>query len=184
MLNLFIGPMFSGKTTMLLNRFEQYKELGKKCIIIKYDLDNRYTNTDELVTHDNYKINAKSTNLLINLNIIIKEFDIILIDEIQFYKDAYRIVDIWSNSKIVECYGLNGDFNRKPFEQISYLIALCDNITFLKAKDKYNGENAIFTHRIVESEEKELIGGSDYYEPLSRINYIKKKKYKLFTNSR
>lgn len=167
--------MFSGKTSMLLDRFNNYQSLGKKCIIIKYNLDNRYSNYNEIVTHDNKKINAESTNLLIKLNNIVQNYDIILIDEIQFYKDAYQLVDLWSNSKIVECYGLNGDFNRKPFEQISNIIPLCDNITFLKAIDKYNEENAIFTHRIVQREEKELIGGSEFYEPLSRINYVKKK---------
>ena len=42
MLNLFIGPMFSGKTTTLLSRLERYKIGGKKCIVIKYDQDDRY----------------------------------------------------------------------------------------------------------------------------------------------
>ena len=38
MLKLFIGPMYSGKTTTLLCRLERYKIGGKKCIIIKYKM--------------------------------------------------------------------------------------------------------------------------------------------------
>ena len=46
-------------------------------------------------------------------------------------------------NKIVEAYGLNGDFEQKPFEQVSRLIPLCDSLTkYLTAIDKINGKDA------------------------------------------
>jgi thymidine kinase len=33
-LNLIIGPMFSGKSTLLLTRYRRYKIAGKNCLLI------------------------------------------------------------------------------------------------------------------------------------------------------
>ena len=49
--------MYSGKTTELFRRFVRYKLAGKKCILVKYNNDTRYSNTN-LVTHDNNKLKA------------------------------------------------------------------------------------------------------------------------------
>lgn len=171
MLNLVIGPMYSGKTSELLNRFERHNISGKKILIIKYNEDNRYSKTD-IVTHNNRTISAQITNELKLLDNIIENYDVILIDEIQFYNDSHIFADKWSNNKIVECFGLNGDFKREPFEQISLLIPKCDNILHLKAVDKNNGKDAPFTFRKINSEKKKLIGGNEMYEALSRENYL------------
>ncbi len=170
MLNLYIGPMFSGKTTLLLSRLERFKIGGKKCIIIKYDKDTRYDN-NMVSTHTKYKHDALSTDLLYKLNDIIKMYDVILIDEVQFYSDAAWVCDKWADDKIIECYGLNGDYKREPFEQINLLIPLCDNITHLTAIDKNNGKEAPFTFRISNDTEQEVIGGEDKYIALSRISF-------------
>ena len=145
-LKIILGPMFSGKTTMLLSRLERYKLGGKKCIVIKYNKDTRYDD-NMICTHNKYKHDALNTELLNNLSNKIKDYDVILIDEIQFYSDAAWTCDLWANKKIIECYGLSGDYKREPFEQISLLIPLCDNITHLTAIDKNNGEEAPFTFR-------------------------------------
>ena len=82
---------------------------------------------------------------LADIDHLIDSYDVILIDEIQFYNDAAFMCDIWANKgKIVECYGLSGDYKREPFEQISKLIPLCDKITHLTAIDRTNGEDAPF----------------------------------------
>ena len=175
MLNLFFGPMFSGKTTLLLSRLDRYEIGGKKCIVIKYNKDTRYDN-DKISTHKMNKHEAISTDTLIKLNNYIKNYDVILIDEIQFYNDAAFTADLWANNKIVECYGLNGDYKREPFEQISLLIPKCDNITHLTAIDKNNGKDAPFTYRLSQDTEQEVIGGGDKYIALSREEFYKKNK--------
>ena len=116
-------------------------------MVIKYKNDDRYSKY-HIVTHSQYKVDTISCKMLWELNDIINNYDVILIDEIQFYKDASYICDQWANIKIVECYGLNGDYKREPFQQISLLISLADNITHLTAIDKFNGKDSPFTHRI------------------------------------
>lgn len=51
-LQLIFGPMFSGKTTELMRRIKRYEIAKKKCLVIKYGADSRYTDEDKAVTHD------------------------------------------------------------------------------------------------------------------------------------
>ena len=84
MLHLFIGPMFSGKTTTLISRLERYKIGGKRCIVIKYDKDVRYDN-EKICSHSQIKHEAIQTNLLEKVHTDVVEYDVIMIDEIQFF---------------------------------------------------------------------------------------------------
>ena len=171
-LNLILGPMYSGKTSILLSRYLRYKVAGNKCLLIKYKEDNRYSE-DKIVTHNFIEESAFSCSLLAELDNQVKDYDIILIDEVQFYKDSSFFCDKWANDgKIVEASGLNGDFQRKPFDQISLLIPLSDNITHLTAVDKENGKDAPFTARLSCESKQTLIGGDDLYKAMSRENYI------------
>jgi thymidine kinase len=172
-LNIIIGPMYSGKTSELLSRYLRYKVAGKKCLLIKFKDDNRY-DSNKIVTHNLFQQDANSCTKLEDFDSSVNDYDVILIDEIQFYPDASIFCDKWANeNKIVEASGLNGDFQRKPFEQISLLIPLCDNITHLVAVDKSQGDNAPFTIRLSNDNQQTLIGGDDIYQAMNRKNYMK-----------
>ena len=84
-LNLIIGPMFSGKSTLLLTRYRRYKIAGKNCLLIKYAKDDRYESTESMiVTHDKLSYRAVACIRLADLDQYINNFDVICIDEIQF----------------------------------------------------------------------------------------------------
>ena len=56
-LELFIGPMFSGKTSRLLEIYKKLCFCGNKPIVINFSGDNRYSDYDtHLSTHDERKI--------------------------------------------------------------------------------------------------------------------------------
>ena len=42
-LELFIGPMFSGKTSKLIELYKQYKFCNIPVLVINHSIDNRYT---------------------------------------------------------------------------------------------------------------------------------------------
>jgi len=176
-LNLIIGPMFSGKSTLLLTRYRRYKIAGKSCLLIKYAKDDRYdTNEAMIVTHDKLSYRAVATLRLSELDQYINNFDVICIDEIQFYPDASEYCDKWANrGKIVEACGLSGDYRRKPFEQISLLIPISDDVEHVKAVCKESGEDAPFSKRISLEEEQEVIGGEDKYMAVSRKIFFDQK---------
>ena len=50
-IELIMGPMFAGKSTELMRRVRRHKISGKKCLLIKYIADDRYSN-DCIATHD------------------------------------------------------------------------------------------------------------------------------------
>lgn len=168
-INLIMGPMYSGKTSTLLNRYRRYILGGKTCILIKYEGDNRYEE-DMVVTHDKIKYDAIKCMYLCDVDNIVQQYDVICIDEIQFYKDAYIFCDKWANNgKIVEVCGLNGTFDRKPFDMISKLIPLCEDITYQTAICKKNGNNAVYSKRQSNNDSEVLIG--NMYDAVDRKTY-------------
>ncbi len=173
-LSLILGPMFSGKSTLLLTRYRRYQIAGKKCLLIKYAKDTRYDDSQEvLVTHDQQKYKATSCHQLEEVHNLILGYDVICVDEIQFFDDASTYCDLWANAgKIVEVCGLNGDYKRKPFEQISQLIPICDEIRHVCAVCKYTGYDAPFTKRLSKETAQEVIGSSDKYMAVSRTMYL------------
>lgn len=50
-IEMIIGPMFAGKSTELIRRVKRLEISGKKCLTIKYILDDRYS-VDNISTHD------------------------------------------------------------------------------------------------------------------------------------
>ena len=46
--------MFSGKSSKLLRKVRRYEHAKKKCLVVNYLHDKRYTENDEMATHDRY----------------------------------------------------------------------------------------------------------------------------------
>lgn len=65
-LTLIVGCMFSGKTTELIRRVERYKIAGKRCLIIRFAKDERYSKT-HLVDH-NKKLSILADISITDLN--------------------------------------------------------------------------------------------------------------------
>lgn len=178
-INLILGCMFSGKTSELVRRYNRHTIGGRKCIMIKYKNDTRYDDA-AVVTHDKIKIRAFVCEHLYEADELIDKYDVICIDELQFYKDADIICDSWANQgKIIEACGLNGTFNRTPFPIISNILPLAQNVTFLKAVCKENGNDAIYSHINIDVNDNstEIIGGDDKYNAVDRKTYYKNKQF-------
>ena len=182
-IHLIIGPMYSGKTTELLRLYKRYYLAGKSCILIKHKDDTRYE-TDYVVTHDKKRLKALSTKTLSNIysNSDVSNSEVICIDEIQFYNDAADTCDKWANDgKIVIAAGLNGDYLREPFEQVSRLLAKVEmnNLTALTAICTETGQQASFSKRITNEKEIKVIGGSEKYIACSRKSYFSEKNHTI-----
>ena len=74
----------------------------------------------------------------------------------------------------MEACGLSGDYRRKPFEQISQLIPMADDLEHVKAVCRESGLDAPFSKRISAEEEQEVIGGEDKYMAVSRGIFFEK----------
>ena len=77
-LEVILGPMFSGKTTYLVELYNKYKQLDKNVIAVNFVNDTRYHDT-MLSTHDKVMIPCIQCNHLhdiIHNNEIVKEISL------------------------------------------------------------------------------------------------------------
>ena len=51
-LKMYVGPMFSGKSTKLIQQIERYKFAKKNIVCFKPAMDNRYTTEGFIVTRN------------------------------------------------------------------------------------------------------------------------------------
>ena len=77
--------MFSGKTTELVRLIRRNLAASKKCLLVKYKGDNRFTEDPVLSTHDQIHMAAKSVNTLSEIANAAWHYDVIAIDEGQFF---------------------------------------------------------------------------------------------------
>jgi len=170
-LEVILGPMFSGKTTALI---EQYNSNETKAVAINFSGDNRY-HESKLSTHDLKMIECVNSNELLPLktNNEIIQSDTILINEGQFFPDLVKfvsfMVDVYKK-RVIVC-GLDSDFQRNKFGVILDLIPLCDKVTKLKGKCNDCDNKSIFSYRLSKEEEQVVIGSNNYI-PLCRNCYL------------
>ena len=172
-IEVIMGPMFSGKSTRLIEIIRKYIYKAKKTIMIKFHADKRYSNKSEVVTHDLVKYDSIECQNLLNSFDILKNYDVIGIDEGQFFPDLVEACEKLSLlKKIVIVAALNGDFRREPFQVVSRLLSKADKIKLMKAYCFNCHKDAKFSLRIVQSNETVLIGAGEAYKPACRECHI------------
>ena len=183
-LELFLGSMYSGKTTELVKIFRTYQYIGNKITVVNFSGDTRYHET-LLSTHDKIMIPCVLASKLTdiwndasNINYTsIREADVVLINEGQFFQDLLPIVleMVETYHKHVYIFGLDGDFQRNKFGQMLDFIPYCDRVTKLHSlcSSCKNGKKGLFSHRLSQ-ENAQIVIGNDNYQPLCRYCYISK----------
>ena len=168
-IELIIGPMFSGKSTRLIELMRKYVYKAKKTIMVKFFADQRYTEKSEVVTHDLIKYDSINCKILRDSFDTLKQYDVIGIDEGQFFEDLVEVCEeLALMGKIVLIAALNGDFRMEPFPVIQRIISKSDKIKLLKAYCFNCHKDAKFSLRIVQSNETVLIGAGEAYKPACR----------------
>lgn len=178
-LEIIMGPMFSGKTTRIIELHKQYTYCNIPVILINHVSDVRYGENNMITTHDQHSIKGYQTSCLkdfITLNEqLYSNSRAILINEGQFFPDLYETVlrMVEKDGKRVHIAGLDGDFKRNLFGSLNTLIPVADKITKLFALCAIckNGSKALFSHRIVENDSQVMVGSS-IYQPLCRKCYL------------
>ncbi len=181
---IITGPMFAGKTTTLIKVVQKALDSGKKTILFRSAIDNRYS-TSEVVSHNGARLPGvilpNGEECIKTLNEAAKDHDIIAIDEGHFWQDAEGFSDALDelafNSKSVYVALLDRKSNGKPFKVASELMPLADNILHLEAKCVKCGDKATFTQRIINGKENFggniLVGGQEAYEARCRSCFVR-----------
>lgn len=169
-IKLFIGPMFASKTGSMLNEVERFRLAAKACVIVKFSADTRY---DELavrggiVTHAGHeytRVPTVSTTLLADIEQTLRMYDVIGVDEVQFYADNVEVLQrLACEGKIIIASGLDANWQGKPFARMGELIPLADKVHKLRAVCMQCCADASFTKRISGGDAEVEIGGADKY---------------------
>lgn len=175
-----IGPMFCGKTTEFIRLIKRKQIAGKKCIVIKNGIDNRFNKEENdinhVTTHDGiryqkcdivYRQNLKDEEFAKN---IIDQYDVVGIDEGFFFEGLTNFCQNLANKGIdVIVATLDSSFKQELFKEVGDLIAKSENVIKLNAVCMCCGsENASFTIRTVNSDELILVGADDIYQSVCR----------------
>ena len=155
-LETFVGAMFAGKTSELLKRILWAEHQGKKILVIKPKIDNRYSenliSTHNDLSHECFTMNdwneVKSKFVLDKNN-----FDVLFLDEIQFLDPQSTITNVeeFLNAGIdIVCSGLDQDSRGIPWETSSFMLGLADKITKIYGFCNVCGLEATKTFRKIE----------------------------------
>jgi thymidine kinase len=172
-LEVVIGPMFSGKSTYALSYVRRQRAIGKKVLIVKPNIDKRYSKEDVLITHDQDQIPCMMWDIEYELNPSLPLFlnsDSIVIEEAQFLKGLQNAV-MWllkAYKKDILVVGLDGDALQKPFGEILDCIPWATHVTRLNAYCSICRDGTIGSYTKRKNPEniteQICVGGADMYD--------------------
>lgn len=184
-LTVIISPMFSGKTTYLLNKIVGLSKLGFKTVYVNHSLDNR--NIEAPISCHNKLLEAGVTSCTFDVlkrdkldDLQTLDKDYFFIDEFQFFQQE-NIIDIIINlvdlGKHIFVAGLKGDYKNQEFGSTLKLIPHADNVVVLKSLCVFCAKegkcsDAPFTKYVVEGAHNQItVGADELYIPSCRQHY-------------
>ena len=173
-IEVICGSMFSGKTEELIRRLKRAKIANQKIQIFKPSIDSR---SDEYIeSHDKKKIKSITVKTSYDVFEIGKDFDVIGIDEIQFFdNDIISVCNSLANNGVrVIAAGLDMDYLGNPFGPMPNLMAIAEYVTKVHAICSETGNIANYSYRKKKEDSIILIGEKDEYKALSRELFFKK----------
>ena len=176
-LEIYIGPMYAGKTTKLMNLYEE----STNSIVIDYILEeekennviiSNISNHDTKIIQDCYKTKTLQNVYNKNKYNIESYYDrfmlanTIFINECQFFPDLKQFVlNAQFSGKHIKLFGLDGDFKQDIFGQTFELIPYCNYIEKLTGKCNNCDNKSIISHRITKKQDI-YVPDSNEYIPL------------------
>jgi len=166
------GGMFSGKTEELIRRAKRAHIAGQNVVVVKPSVDQRYDDED-VVSHNKNVLPGLVVDTADQIVLLTGEAEVICIDEAQFFdRQLINVANTLANDgKRVIVAGLDMDFEGKPFEPMPQMLAIAEYVTKLHAVCAESGTMAHYSQRVVENEDRVLVGETEAYEPRSRNCY-------------
>ncbi|WP_033160868.1 thymidine kinase [[Mycoplasma] collis] len=175
MIEVIVGPMFSGKSDELLKRIRILKYAKIKTLIVKHSFDKRFS-TDKIISRTGAEIKAFSVSNAEEIEeLFLKDkYKAIAIDEAQFFdKNLIKFISQKADEGIrVLVSGLDMNYLREPFGIMPYILSIAENITKLQAicLKCYNAASTSF--RKIPDKNLNMLGDKDEYEARCRRCFV------------
>jgi thymidine kinase len=168
MIELILGPMYSGKTTELFRRLERHQIAKKKVLMLRPDIDTR-----RKLTHDGLhsKTQEESLPWMVQVASVIdsstwQDYDVIGIDEGQFFPSFVQDI-IHLHHKHIIISALNGTSERTPWPTIQEIIPYVNQLDFLSAVCMHCGQDAHYSYFFGGKKDSAVkVGGEGEYQAL------------------
>jgi thymidine kinase len=179
-LSLLFGCMFSQKTTELLRRIRRYKSINYKVLVVNFIGDNRY-GEECIASHDKVVEKAVCVEKLRSVDHLVRsgEYNVIAIDEGQFFTDLFDYVTSWADELPVHIVisGLDGTSERTPFGDMLRLVPHAEEVERLSSfcSECKDGTIAVYSKYFGEAPKDEngvAIGGAESYRPVCRKHFL------------
>lgn len=169
MIELIIGPMFSGKTTELLRRLTRLQIGGNSVLLLRPSIDTR-----GILTHDclDHGIEEMFVDKVGNYERFY-DIDVVGIDEGQFFPGlADDITTLANMGKRIIISGLSATSEAEPFPEIQACIPISESITKLNAVCTQCGsQEGSFTFYKKGNKTEAVLVGEHEYTALCRKCY-------------
>jgi thymidine kinase len=169
-IEVICGSMFSGKSEELIRRIRRAQIARQKVQVFKPAIDKR-DSEEHIVSHDDRRIPSEPVG---SAKEILARTDpdthVVGIDEAQFF--SLDLIDVCERlaqeGKRVIVAGLDQDYRGRPFEPIPQLLAVAEVITKNMAVCMVCGKPANKSQRLVEGDQRFMLGAEGTYEPRCR----------------
>lgn len=174
------GTMDSAKTLNLLAVAHNYRKQGKRCVLMKPRLDDRFGSAEiksrsGLEAKADFLLDADSKIPIDEL----RDLDCVLVDEAQFLSESIidQLRDLTVDHGVpVICYGLRTDFQARLFPGSRRLFELADSIEEVKVTCYHCGRKAVFNLRLVDGKgvfegPQVQLGADEKYVPVCWQHY-------------
>ena len=174
------GTMDSAKTLNLLAVAHNYRKQGKKVVLVKPQLDDRFGEA-EIRSRSGLQAPA---DMLVRAGDAVdaaafEGVDCVLVDEAQFMDPAFidAMRDLTKTEGIpVICYGLRTDFQTRLFPGARRLFELADSIEEVKVTCQYCSKKAVFNMRMTDGAPvfegaQVQLGADESYAPVCFTHY-------------
>lgn len=183
------GPMACSKTAELMKFIHMYSNVNRtNVLLINFSGDNRTDSEDGVSTHmygdsskkvllGKYIIPLKTTKLFDIPEDVIQKYNVIGIDEGQFYDDLEDFIRKYHRdyNKIFFISGLSFDSENRPFGQIANLLDIATTFEKMTAIcpdcNPKEMSPASFTYYNGKKDSVVQIGGLELYKPLCALHY-------------
>ena len=178
---LFLGPMFAGKTTKLIKTINYYRRLFALPVIylLRSSLDKRSKKDNFLTTHGKQMVKVKVFQKFADFQVLypqIQPVKVLFISEMQFYSLS-ELEAIFQFAKQAQIHivgeGLDRDFRGELFPFQAHLKRFAPQITFLTARCQICFAKATRSFRFGHDQTLFLPGGKALYQPLCQVCYAK-----------
>lgn len=162
---MFVGPMFSSKTSRLLASLDRCRYQNKSIAVFKPKIDERYSQSN-VVTHTGHSWPATNVSNGQEILGLAGQSDIIAVDE-AFMIDgcSEALIKLFKQGKTIYVSSLQLSASGQAFEEVKEMMPWATKIEVCPSVCQLTQRDAYYTIRKIEGLEEISVGGADHYEP-------------------